>query len=183
MFTANRDNGGWVRQAVKTQLEQGGMKTEPPWHCAIARDAAGVARGYCIYFLSHCVHTDANALNHNHPTRNQTLTCRELIYSDMNAYRSLWSFLATKHDLVGNIMIAKVPGDDPAPTIFLEPRLLRTQVEPEGTWWRIVDVKGALEARSYSTALGDTLTLTVEDDEGLAPWNIGDLSSAFHCMR
>ena len=80
-------------------------------------------------------------------------------------------------------MIAKVPGDDPAPTIFLEPRLLRTQVEPEGTWWRIVDVKGALEARSYSTALGDTLTLTVEDDEVLAPWNIGDLSSAFHCMR
>ena len=116
-----------MRQAVKTQLKQGGMKTEPPWHCAIARDAAGVARGYCIYFLSHSVHTDANALNHNHPTRNQMLTCRELIYSDMNAYRSLWSFLATKHDLVGNIMIAKVPGDDPAPTIFLEPRLLRTQ--------------------------------------------------------
>ena len=109
----------------------------------------------------------------DHPTRNQMLMCSELIYTDMDAYRSLWTFLATKHDLVGNITIAKVPGDDPAPTVFLEPRLLRTKVEAEGTWWRIVDVKGALEARSYSTALGDTLTLAVEDDERLAPWNIG----------
>ena len=116
---------------------------------------------------------DTDALNRDHPTRNQMLMCSELIYTDMDAYRSLWTFLATKHDLVGNITIAKVPQDDPAPTVFLEPRLLRAKVEAEGTWWRIVDVKGALEARSYSTALGDTLTLAVEDDERLAPWNIG----------
>ena len=36
------------------------------------------------------------------------LMCSELIYTDMDAYRSLWTFLATKHDLVGNITIAKV---------------------------------------------------------------------------
>jgi predicted acetyltransferase len=106
----------------------------------------------------------------------QMLMCSELIYTDMDAYRSLWTFLATKHDLVGNITIAKVPRDDPAPLVLLEPRLLRTNVEVEGSWWRIVDIKGALEARSYSTALGDTLTLAVDDDERLAPWNIGELS-------
>ena len=44
----------------------------------------------------------------DHPTRNQMLMCSELIYTDMDAYRSLWTFLATKHDLVGNVAIAKV---------------------------------------------------------------------------
>jgi predicted acetyltransferase len=82
-------------------------------------------------------------------------------------------FAATKHDLVGEISIRKVPGDDPAPSVFLEPRLLRTKVQAEGSFWRIVDVKGALEARSYSTGLGSTLTIEVDDDERLAPWNIG----------
>ena len=75
----------------------------------------------------------------------------------------------------------KVPADDPAPALFLEPRLLRAEVEAEGTWWRIVDVKGALEARGYSIALGDTLTLAVEDNERLAPWNTGALPSSFSC--
>lgn len=145
----DRDKGGWVRQGTKTWLEQSGMKSEPPIYCAIARDAAGEARGYCLYVLTHSVNTDPSALNRDHPTRNQTLMCRELIYTDMDAYRSLWTFMATKHDLVGNIAVAKVPADDPAPTVFLEPRLLRTKVEAEGSWWRIVDVKGALEARSY----------------------------------
>jgi predicted acetyltransferase len=192
-FTAGRagcydwDNGGWVRQGIKAQLEQGGMESKPPTYCAIARDATGEARGYCFYVLNHGIkNTDANALNHgSHPTRNQMLMSHELIYTDLNAYRSLWTFLSTKHDLVGNITIAKVPGDDPAPTVFLEPRLLRTKVEAEGTWWRIVDVKGALEARSYTTALGDTLKLAVEDDERLAPWNIGELTlgcSALHAL-
>ena len=117
-----------MRQGIKTQLEQGGMESKPPTHCAVARDAAGEARGYCFYVLTHRVNTDTAALNRDHPTRNQMLSCRELIYTDMDAYRSLWTFMATKHDLVGNIAIAKVPGDDPAPTIFLEPRLLRTKV-------------------------------------------------------
>jgi predicted acetyltransferase len=64
----------------------------------------------------------------------QMLMCSELIYTDMDAYRSLWTFLATKHDLVGNITIAKVPRDDPAPLVLLEPRLLRTTGEVEGSW-------------------------------------------------
>ena len=51
--------------------------------------------------------------------------------------------------------------------------MLRTTVEGEGSWWRIVDVKGALEHRSYNVPAGATLTLAVADDERLAPWNSG----------
>ena len=49
----------------------------------------------------------------------------------------------------------------------------------EGSWWRIVDVVGALEAREYAfDELAETrgrlsLTMRVEDDERLAPWNTG----------
>jgi predicted acetyltransferase len=94
----------------------------------------------------------------------------------MDSYRSIWTFLATMHDLVGEISIQNVPADDPATSIFLEPRLLRTKIQPEGSWWRIVDVKGALEHRRYNTLGGNTLTVAVVDDERLAPWNTGTWS-------
>jgi predicted acetyltransferase len=83
--------------------------------------------------------------------------------------------LQSMHDLVGEISVRNVPSDDPATSIFLEPRLLRTKVEGEGSWWRIVDVKGALEHRCYNTLGGSltSLTLAVTDDERLAPWNTG----------
>ena len=55
----------------------------------------------------------------DHPTRNQRLTVREFIWADMDAYRSIWSFLGNMHDLVGEIVIGNVPSDDPATSIFL----------------------------------------------------------------
>ena len=72
------DEGGWVRQGVKAQLRQGGRQSQPPTHCAVARDATtGEARGYCLYTLNHRVGTGAGALNRDHPTRNQLLMCSE----------------------------------------------------------------------------------------------------------
>ena len=119
----------------------------------------------------------AHARTPKHRTRFQKLVVYELIWADLDAYRSLWSFLG-KHDLVGELYWWNVPGDDPAQHIMLEPRLLHTQVS-EGSWWRIVDVAPALEAREY--AFGEpveirqqlSLTLQVEDDARLAPWNTG----------
>jgi len=57
----------------------------------------------------------------------------------MDAYRSLWSYLA-RHDLVGCIRWENVPMDDPAPDLFAEPRLLQTALD-EGAWLRVVDVR------------------------------------------
>jgi predicted acetyltransferase len=145
----------------------------PPTYCAVATDAEGMPRGYVIYQVGGSWNdpTNGNSITPGHPTRGQKLTVHELIWTDLDAYKSIWSFLS-RHDLVGEVVVMSVPPDDPAPLVFLEPRMLRTSVQ-EGSWWRIVDVKGALESRSYSAALGSELILSVTDDDRLAPWNTG----------
>ena len=124
------------------------------------------------------------------------MVCRQIVveefcWLDTDSYRSIWTFLA-KHDLVGHVAIGNLPVDDPAPAIFQEPRLLNMR-EAEGTWWRIVDLAKALEGRTYRPPLPlqscSTLTLSVSDDERLAPWNIGtfiltlDAEGAATCRR
>eukprot|EP01052_Picozoa_sp_SAG31_P036981 SAG31_NODE_4697_length_3026_cov_1.822685_1_plen_532_part_00 len=153
-------------------------------HCAVARDASGKPRGYVLYRTvggePDVTQSVENFRTHGSPihrTRFQKLYVFELIWADLDAYRSLWSFLA-RHDLVGELHWAGVPADDPAAHIFLEPRLLHTQVS-EGSWWRIVDVGRALAGREYAFGRDPTeaehltLTLAIEDDERLAPWNSG----------
>ena len=149
--------------------DEGFSKSSPPVYCAVARNDEGKAKGYCLYTTQSG--WGANAVDH--PTRSQRLTVSEFVWEDINSYRSIWTFLATMHDLVGEISVQKVPPDDPATSIFLEPRLLRTKLQREGSWWRIVDVKGALGHRRYNTIGGNTLAIAVLDDERLAPWNTG----------
>eukprot|EP01051_Picozoa_sp_SAG22_P000170 SAG22_NODE_3_length_48349_cov_158.681180_31_plen_141_part_00 len=112
------------------------------------------------------------------PTRGQILTVTEFIWNTPDAYRSLWTFLS-KHDLVGTVEVGGMCSDDPAPRLFAEPRFLRPRVV-EGSWWRIVDVAGALsKGRRYSAAArGASLTLEVTDDDQLCPWNTGTVSLA-----
>ena len=102
-------------------------------HCAVARDASGQPRGYCLYRMvgdepdinQSLDSFHAHARTPKHQTRFQKLVVYELIWADLDAYRSLWSFLG-KHDLVGELYWWNVPGDDPAQHIMLEPRLLHT---------------------------------------------------------
>jgi predicted acetyltransferase len=151
------------------------------FYTAVATNAVGEARGYCIYQTESGWSNGGGDHTPRHPTRDQKINVAQLVWADTDAYRSMLSFFA-RHDLVGEINLMELPSDDPAPTLLLEPRLLRTKVH-EGSWWRIVDVIGALESRrydSYSSLLSpqaagvaDTLTLAVSDDERLAPWNIG----------
>jgi predicted acetyltransferase len=156
----------------------------PPTYCAIATDpSSGEPRGYVVYQLGGNWNdpSSGNTITPNHPSRGQKLTVTELIWSDIDSYKSLWSFLS-RHDLVGEIKVMGVPADDPAPTLFTEPRMLRTTIA-EGSWWRIVNVAGALESRSYAAvaAGGEALTLAVKDDEQLAPWNNGVWELVVRC--
>lgn len=160
------------RTAATLFSDDGFSKASPPVYCAVARDDDGEAKGYCLYSTQSG--WGANAVDH--PTRSQRLSVREFVWLDMDSYRSIWTFLATMHDLVGEISVHSVPADDPATSIFLEPRLLRTKTQAEGSWWRIVDVKGALEHRRYNTIGGNALTVGVVDDDRLAPWNTGTWS-------
>ena len=57
------------------------------------------------------------------------------VWLDIDAYRSIFTFIAS-HDLVGRVDVVRVPQDDPAPELFMEPRLLNP-IDEEGSWWRV----------------------------------------------
>eukprot|EP01050_Picozoa_sp_SAG11_P000956 SAG11_NODE_37_length_21777_cov_4.523711_6_plen_235_part_00 len=142
--------------------------------------------GYVVYTLSPLQMGDAEAAASADLVRPQHLLVRELIWLDSDAYRSLWSWLG-RHDLVGSIEWDNVPPDDPAPLLWLEPRLLRPR-QAEGMFVRIVDFEAALKLRGWSGGAGATdganvdsaeaghaLTIFVQEDE-LAAWNSGGWS-------
>jgi predicted acetyltransferase len=128
-------------------------------HIAVAYDGAAPV-GYVIYH--------ARDGRTGHPTRPQEIIVRDLVWLTSDAYRSLWSWLA-RHDLVGRIVWARAPVDDPAPELFVEPRLLNADTR-DGIWLRVIDARAALEARGYQSDASITLEIVADD---LAPWNRG----------
>jgi predicted acetyltransferase len=139
-----------------------GSSPDGPVFMALASDADG-PQGYVAYTLR------ANKVNHR--ARAQEIKIRDMSWLTLDAYRSLWSFLAS-HDLVGRVVWENAPVDDPAPHLFAEPRLLHTD-DREGSWMRLVDVPAALTNRGYlATDRPIRVSFTIESDE-LAPWNEG----------
>jgi predicted acetyltransferase len=116
--------------------------------------------GYLVYTL--------RAGRVAHRARAQEICIRDFGWLDLASYASLWHYLG-RHDLVGRVVWGRAPVDDPAPDLFVEPRLLHTQ-DLEGTWWRVVDAQSALMLRGYDVE--GSLVLAIADDE-LAPWNNG----------
>jgi predicted acetyltransferase len=131
-----------------------------PVHVAVCRDAAEQPRGYVAYTL--------RAGRVDHPARGQELVVRDLVWLDIDACRALWAFLA-RHDLVGRIAWRNAPADDPAPELFVEPRMLQAG-DTEGLWFRVVDVEQALAGRGYD-ADGEVVLGIPADRE--TPWNEG----------
>ncbi|TNE36792.1 MAG: GNAT family N-acetyltransferase [Alphaproteobacteria bacterium] len=125
-------------------------------------DASGTPRGYLIYELEGKIDDDGMY---------QILSVVDFIWSDMNACRGLWQYLAD-HDLGRTVKMNFRPDDDPVTTLLLEPRGLKRRVS-DGIWLRVVDVDKALEARGYD--MDGSLTLTIEKDD-LCPWNEGTWS-------
>ncbi len=143
----------WLNNALSVSDATG------PAHVAVAH-AGATPVGYVVYHLR-----DGKV---GHATRAQEIVVRDLAWLTGDAYRSLWSWLA-RHDLVGRIVWARAPADDPAPELFVEPRLLHAQMK-DGIWLRIVDVAQALCGRGYDCE--DSLTFEIPPD-ALAPWNAG----------
>jgi predicted acetyltransferase len=131
-----------------------------PVNVAVSYSEGGDPNGYVVYTL--------RADRVDHRARAQELVVRDLAWLDLDAYRSLWAYLA-RHDLVGRVTWADAPVDDPAEELLAEPRLLHT-TDQEGSWFRVIDVEEALARRGYcGPAHG---SIRVVDDE-LAPWNVG----------
>ena len=157
-FSWGRDEGGGggghlLPLNALAGMRDGGLYEGSLAHVALALDRHdGTPRGYIVYTTN-----GGNSLSPGHPTRGQLLTVLEFVWQNIDAYRSIWSFLAS-HDLVGEVRVTRVPTDDPAPQIFAEPRLLRP-VDTEGSWWRVVDARAALAGRSYPHATaGSSIT-------------------------
>ncbi|WP_417508357.1 GNAT family N-acetyltransferase [Microbacterium sp.] len=75
---------------------------------------------------------------------------------------ALWGF-ALQHDLVDKVTADLRPTDDPLPWLVKDPRGVDVRVHDHG-WLRILDVRAALEARTYRTPLD--LVLHIEDPLG-----------------
>ncbi len=144
----------WLNNALED------VESEGPIHIGICCDASGEGQGYVVYTL--------RAGKRDHPSRNQEIVVRDLVWLTLDAYRSLWSFLA-RHDLVGRVLWRSAPLDDPAPELFMEPRLLNTR-DHEGIWFRVVDVATPLQARGYDETGSVSIEIAKDD---LAPWNAG----------
>jgi predicted acetyltransferase len=92
---------------------------------------------------------------------------RELQATSPLALREMWRYIFGI-DLVTRIKAYGQPMDDPLFFMLAEPRRLQTQIE-DGLWLRVVDVRGALEGRSYSA--DGQVSFALRDD--ICPWNQG----------
>lgn len=144
----------WLNNALEEVASEG------PIHIGISCDSSGKPNGYAIYTL--------RASRRDHPSRSQEIIVRDLAWLTLDAYRSVWSFLA-RHDLVGRVRWRSAPKDDPAAELFTEPRLLNAR-DHEGIWFRVVDVAPALESRGYDETGEVSIEIGADD---VAPWNAG----------
>ncbi|MFC6162562.1 GNAT family N-acetyltransferase [Kribbella jiaozuonensis] len=83
----------------------------------------------------------------------------EALTSD--AYRALWGLLLD-FDLTKRVVAARRPVDEPLRWMLTNPRALKLTRTRDNLWQRILDVQGALEARTYAAT--DSLVLDVSDD-------------------
>jgi len=85
-----------------------------------------------------------------------------------DAYTALWMLLADL-DLTRRVVAAKRPVDEPLRWQLADTRALRVTRTADDLWIRLVDVGGALAARTY-LAPG---SLVLEVTDAFCPWNTG----------
>jgi predicted acetyltransferase len=91
----------------------------------------------------------------------------EALGTSPTATREVWRYLFGV-DLIHRVRTHRLCVDHPLTLMLTDPRQLRLTVG-DGTWVRLVDVKAALEARSYGAAGSVTFELVDE----MCPWNAG----------
>jgi len=121
----------------------------------------GVTQGYLIYW--------AEQGRRERLSMGGTVTAYvgDFVWLTSSAYQALWEYLR-RIDLGREIICYRMPIDDPAKDLFLEPRLLYA-LEMDGLLARIVDVEQALAQRGYDGE--GRIRFAIEDE--MAPWNTG----------
>ena len=128
------------------------------FYCAIV-EIDGSPEAYVVYRIRARWGDDA--------TPQSVVEVHEVVATSPAATREIWRYVFGI-DLVERITAYYLPADWPVFLMMSEPRRFRFSFS-DSLWLRIVDVKGALEARSYAT--DTTLVLDVIDE--FCPWNNG----------
>jgi len=110
-------------------------------------DAEGVVQGAMAYTLSELPGAFRSEMR-----------IRSLITTSDEALRALWQFVV-QHDLVTKASVDLRPVDDPLPWLVADQRAVTAETHDHG-WLRVLDVEGALTARTYSASLDVVMRVT-----------------------
>jgi len=125
----------------------------------VVLEVDGVVRGYSIYRVK---------AEWDERGPNNVMTVLEVLGLDAAAERAIWAWLFDM-DLLARVKGWRMPTPLPLMLQLTEPRRLGMTVR-EGMWLRLIDVRAALEARSY-TGSGGSLTFDLADE--FCQWNAG----------
>ena len=164
-----RDNGGHellerLRLSLPGQIQFDGMLwnrlfgipgTPEAKDIRVARydDEAGQLQGFAVYRVTRADHLDASA------------ELDYLLAATDDAYSALWRYLL-ELDLVRSLTAEMRVIEEPVYWQVTDPRAVVKTSESDHLWMRILDVKAALEARTYSSPAG--IILEVDDALGFA---------------
>lgn len=98
----------------------------------------------------------------------RTIVVDDWVATTPAAYRGLLRHLLT-HDIVDRIVVTFAPVDSPLRHLFTDERVVTVAGVHDETWLRLVDVRAALQRRSYREA--PAVVLAVTDD--ILPANTG----------
>jgi len=151
----------------------GEIERPPEWWSPIFNRGKRGPRFFTAVHTSRDGHPDAfarYALDQCWPDGVPEMTLRviEMQAVDADAEAALWSYLFGI-DLVGTVQAVDRPVDDPLRWRLADPRRLRVREMRDHLWVRIVDVAGALAARTYGTEDG----LVIELVDAFRPANSG----------
>ena len=118
--------------------------------CVVLYEVDGTPEGYVIYRIR----TDWDA-----DVPRSTLEVIELMAATPRAFADVWRF-CLDHDLIQTVRARLQPADHPLLLLLAEPRRPHLTLG-DGLWLRIVDVAGALQARTYRAA--DRLVIELRD--------------------
>jgi predicted acetyltransferase len=139
-------------------LADGGLPADGsgPAHHLVHRDATGAVDGAAIFRLPWSPD----------PARAGVLQVEAFEALTSDAYRALWGLLLD-FDLTKQVVAARRPVDEPLRWMLTNPRALKLTRTRDNLWLCILDVRRALEARTYAAT--DSLVLDVH---GAGRWRL-----------
>ncbi|TCC31131.1 GNAT family N-acetyltransferase [Kribbella sindirgiensis] len=122
-----------------------------PAHHLIHRDATGAVDGAAIFRLPWSPD----------PEQAGVLQVEAFEALTADAYRALWGLLLD-FDLTKRVVAARRPVDEPLRWMLTNPRALKLTRTRDNLWLRVLDVRRALEARTYAAT--DSLVLEIHGE-------------------